>query len=93
MEMGDFAKDAHYKIGEEVAKNRVDVLLTAGKNAKFIAEAARANGVAEVMDFDTTDELVLNVLNYLDDNDTILIKASRGMHFEDVVNKITKENK
>ena len=93
LEMGDFAKDAHYKIGEEVAKNRVDVLLTAGKNAKFIAEAARANGVAEVMDFDTTDELVLNVLNYLDDNDTILIKASRGMHFEDVVNKITKENK
>ena len=93
LEMGEFAKDAHYKIGEEVARNKVDVLLTAGENAKFIAEAAKANGVTEVMDFDTTEELVLNVLNYLDDNDTILIKASRGMHFEDVVNKITKENK
>lgn len=93
LEMGEFAKDAHYEIGEEVAKNKVDVLLTAGENAKFIAEAAQANGVPEVMDFDTTEELVLNVLNYINDNDTILIKASRGMHFEDVVNKITEENK
>lgn len=93
LEMGEFAKDAHYKIGEEVAKNKVDVLLTAGENAKFIAKAAKANGVPEVMDFDTTEELLLNVSKFIKDNDTILIKASRGMHFEDVVNKITKENK
>ncbi len=93
LEMGDFAKDAHYKIGEEVAKNKVDVLLTAGKNAKFIAEAASENGVPEGMSFNTTEELVLNVSKFIKDNDTILIKASRGMHFEKVVEKITEENK
>ena len=90
LEMGEFAKDAHYKIGEVVSENKVDVLLTAGENAKFIAQGAK---IEEIYSFDTTDELVLNVSKFIKDNDTILIKASRGMHFEKVVDKITEENK
>ena len=90
LEMGEFAKDAHYKIGEAVSENKVDVLLTAGENAKFIAQGAK---IEEIYSFDTTDELVLNVSKFIKDNDTILIKASRGMHFEKVVDKITEENK
>jgi len=93
LEMGEFAKDAHYKLGEAVSENKVDVLLTAGNNAQFIAEAARDNGVPEGMSFNTTDELVLNVSKFIKDGDTILIKASRGMHFEKIVDKITEENK
>ena len=93
LEMGEFAKDAHYKIGEAVAENKVDVLLTAGENARFIAEAAQKCGMAEVMNFNTTDELLLNVSKFIKDNDTILIKASRGMHFEKIVDKITEENR
>lgn len=90
LEMGEFAKDAHYKIGEEVAKNNIDVLLTAGKNARFIAEGAK---IEEVYSFDTTDELVLNISKFTRENDTVLVKASRGMHFEKIVEKITEENK
>ena len=90
LEMGEFAKDAHYKIGEEVAKNNIDVLLTAGENAKFIAEGAK---IDEIYSFNTTDELVLNISKFIKENDTVLVKASRGMHFEKVVDKITEENK
>ncbi len=90
LEMGEFARDAHYKIGEEVYKNKIDVLLTAGENAKFIAQGAM---IDEVYSFDTTDELVLNISKFIKENDTVLVKASRGMHFEKVVNKITEENK
>ena len=93
LEMGDFAKDAHYEIGNAVGESKVDVLLTAGNNAQFIAEAARNNGVPEGMSFNTTEELVLNVSKFIKDGDTILIKASRGMHFEKVVERITEENK
>ena len=90
LEMGEFAKDAHYKIGENVAKNNIDVLITAGENAKFIAEGAK---IDEVYSFDTTDELVSNISKFIKENDTVLVKASRGMHFEKIVEKITEENK
>ena len=90
LEMGDFAKDAHYDIGKAVGENKIDVLLTAGENAKFIAQGA---DVGEAHSFDTTDELVLNVSKFIKDGDTILIKASRGMHFEKIVEKIGEENK
>ena len=90
LEMGEFAKDAHYKIGEWVAENKIDVLLTAGENAKFIAEGTKNS---DIYSFDTTDELVLNISKFIKENDTVLVKASRGMHFEKVVEKITEDNK
>ena len=88
--MGEYAKDAHYKLGEAVTQNNIDLLLTAGENAKFIAEGAK---IGEVYSFNTTDELVSNISKFIKDNDTVLVKASRGMHFEKVVDKITEENK
>ena len=32
LEMGDFAKDAHYNLGKVVKENGVDLLITAGEN-------------------------------------------------------------
>ena len=90
LEMGEYAEDSHFKIGEEVTRNKIDVLLTAGSNAKFIAEGAK---IRETYTFDTTDELVLNISKFIKENDTVLVKASRGMHFEKVVDKITEGNK
>ena len=95
LEMGDFAKDAHTKIGEQVFENGIDILMTAGENAKYIANGAKMAGLAEenIICFDTTEELAQNVMNYVNENDSILIKASRGMHFEQVFEKITNEIK
>ena len=49
--------------------------------------------IDEVYSFDTTDELVSNISKFIKENDTVLVKASRGMHFEKIVDKITEENK
>ncbi len=88
LEMGDFAKDAHYALGKAVKENGVDVVITAGENMKHLAEGARDNGVKDVISFDKT----LEVCNYIKDKiqpgDAVLIKASRGMHFEEVYNTI-----
>ncbi len=92
LEMGEFAKDAHSELGKAVCENKIDVLITAGKNAKFIADGAKENGFADCICFDTTDELVSKIPLLIQKNDTVLVKASRGMHFEKVVEKITEEN-
>lgn len=88
LEMGDFAKDAHYNLGKEVVDNGVDVLITAGENMKYLAKGARDSGMQDVISFDKT----LDVCNYIKDKiksgDAVLIKASRGMRFEEVYNAI-----
>ena len=87
LEMGMYASEAHYDIGE-FAANKLDLLITAGKEAKEIARGARAMGMKEVYDFDTTDEALSFAKKTLKKDDCVLIKASHGMHFEKIVKAI-----
>ena len=47
LELGDYAKQLHEKIGEEVVKNKIDLLLTAGQLAKDIAGRADYVGLSK----------------------------------------------
>ncbi|MCI8405115.1 MAG: UDP-N-acetylmuramoyl-tripeptide--D-alanyl-D-alanine ligase [Clostridia bacterium] len=91
LEMGDFAKEAHSRLGENVASSGADILITAGDNMKYLAQKAKECGMENVIAFDKT----LEVCNYIKDiitpGDTVLIKASHGMRFEDVY-KVIKNN-
>lgn len=89
LEMGDFAPKAHYELGKDVLKS-ADILITAGENAKYIAKGAKDNGMEEVHSFNTTDEARVFCKKILQDGDAVLIKASRGMHFEEIYKEITK---
>lgn len=84
LEMGEFAKNAHRELGEVVVKNGVDVLVTAGENAAFIAERAKELGMSEIYSFKTTDEAAEFVKDFACERDAVLIKASRGMNFEKI---------
>ena len=89
--MGEYAKDAHADLGDEVVKNKIDLLITAGNNAKHIAERAKSLGMENVYAFDTTDEAAEFAKTALGAGDAILIKASHGMHFEKVFEAISEE--
>ena len=90
LEMGDFAKDAHYALGKDVA-NSAEVLITAGANAAYIAEGAKENGMSEVYSFPKTLEASVFVKDFVKENDAVLIKASRGMHFEEIYKAISED--
>lgn len=87
LEMGSFAEEEHRKLGKSV-NAAADILITAGENAKFIAEGAKDVGMSEVISFDDTDAAAENIKNIVKDGDCILIKASRGMKFEKIYQKI-----
>lgn len=91
LEMGDFAEEAHYKLGEVVVQSGIDVLITAGENMKHLAKGATDCGMKNVVSFDKTLELCKYVKGNLKQGDVILIKASRGMHFEEIYNIITNK--
>ena len=88
LEMGDFAEDELYKIGKNI--NGIDALITVGSNAYFIADGAEAAGISKIEKFDTVDGAIAFLDKFIEDGDNILVKASRGMHFENIV-KALKE--
>lgn len=92
LELGNFEKELHEKVGEEVYKNKIDILVTVGERAKFIANKAKELGMCEdnIFVFDTKEEAVKKLESIIEKDDYILVKASNSMKFDEIVNKITK---
>ena len=93
-ELGPLAPMLHAGVGECVAKSDVDYLVCAGELSKHIADAAEAEGMKEVY-WRPNKKEALTVLEQIVKPDcTVLVKASRGMEFEefvDFVKGITKD--
>ena len=88
LEMGTYAKDAHFELGKSVKELGIDLLVTAGENAKYIAEGAKSAGLDSVISFDTTEELKYAVGDIVKSGDCILVKASHGMKFYKIADEI-----
>ncbi len=88
LEMGEYAKDAHFDLGKTVCEMGVDLLITAGENAKHIADGAKKSGMENVISFASTDELVKNIKTIVKSGDCVLVKASHGMEFYKATDKI-----
>src|SRR3989344_358469 len=91
LELGAYATDAHERIGKLVPKS-ADALIAIGPRAKFIAEAARDAGMQKraIRTFDTADDAKGEVRDLVKKGDLVLVKASRGMHLEIVVEEISQ---
>lgn len=88
LELGEFAQELHEKVGEEVAKNNIDVLVTVGANAKFISQKAQALGVKEVKICENNKEAIEYLQNIIKAGDAILLKASNSMKFGEIFEAI-----
>ncbi len=93
MELGEFTKDQHIKIGAEVAKV-FDILVTVGSRSKFTAESARASGMGEgwILECDDSNEAGLEVLNIIKPEDIIYLKGSQSTRMEKAVALLVSEN-
>ena len=89
LELGEFSKQMHQKMGEEVINNNIDILVTVGKEAKAIAELVKDKSKKiEVYSYDNNIDASNLLREIMKENDIILVKASNGMHFEEIVESI-----
>lgn len=90
LELGEYSKELHEKVGEEVVKNGIDILVTVGKEAEYIVNKAQELGIKKenTYNFNTTDEAIELLNNILKSNDIVLVKASNGMRFDRIVEKL-----
>lgn len=88
LELGNISEKVHKEIGEEVAKNNFDFLITYGEFGKFIAEGAKSSGMENIFITQTHDDAAKKILSIIKKDDTILFKASHGMHMEKIIELI-----
>ena len=91
LELGEFSKTLHEKVGEEVGKNKIDILITVGEAAKDIARKAKGCGIEQsnIYEFSNNDEAVNLIEKIAKEGDAVLIKASNGMKFQEIFEKIS----
>lgn len=91
LELGGFSEAAHRRVGATFAQLGGDVLYTLGENARFIAAGAKENGAREVYSFRNRSTLVDALRYTLRQKDTVLFKASNGMHLDEVLHALDGE--
>ena len=90
LELGEFSRMLHEKVGEEVAKNKIDILLTVGDMSKYIVKKAKEQGMTEdkIYNCKNNQEAIDLLNNTIEKGDAILLKASNGMNFQEIFEKI-----
>lgn len=83
LELGEYSKQLHEKVGEEINKNKIDVLITVGEEAKNISKIAQKT-VKEIYNFEKNEQAIKLLQTYLQKEDAVLIKASNGMNFTEI---------
>ena len=90
LEMGSYAQKGHYDIGKEIARHPIDFLVTVGEQAAYIGKGAVENGFYQSHIFAcANNQEAIDVLQeILCEQDGVLVKGSRGMKMEEIVEYI-----
>ncbi len=81
----------HKETGEAIDPDDVDYIFTIGPFGKYIGEGAKSNFSGDrIFSFMNKDELVEKLQEYVDPNTIVLIKASRSLELEDIVEALKK---
>lgn len=92
LELGEYTKELHRKVGEAVVQNQIDLLFCAGEKAKYIEEQAKKSGMPEenVFWFENKEEMIKKIKEIAKAKDIILLKASNGMKFFEIAEELQK---
>lgn len=85
LDLGEEEIMIHYHCGKELAKHAVDEVLTYGELSAFLCQGASNVLSCPCFHFTTHAELIEYLKPYLKKTCAMLIKGSRGMHLDEVV--------
>lgn len=98
LELGEVSYSCHYEVGAFIAKascqgRTIDEVITVGCEAKAIADGVKAegSGVIAVHSFATNEEALLYLREQMREKTGIIVKGSRGMHMETIVNGLLEQ--
>lgn len=96
LELGDYSRLMHDQLGQYVAQTGVKKLFCYGLMSDVVAEAAikkglRAENVFVCLDTRDPQTMANMIMDVIEDNDVLLVKASRAVHAERVIDCLEKK--
>jgi len=90
LELGPNKVEYHIQAGRQVLRYGFDLLITVGPLSRYMAEGALSSGMShnKIHSFDNSEEAADKIENFLQEGDLILVKGSRGMKTEKIVNRL-----
>ncbi len=90
LELGELSAELHHEVGREAARAGVDAIVLVGTYVKAAASGALEGGLGAdaVTHFATTEEAARGVAELVREGDVVLVKGSRGMALERVVESL-----
>lgn len=86
-ELGENENQLHFEVGAHAAKDNIDLVICIGDLSVNTAQGAESLG-AKVLHFKTKADFLSQAQNLLRKQDTVLVKASNGMKFAEIVEKL-----
>ena len=86
-ELGSNSDKMHEEVGAYAVEKEIDAVFCVGKSARLMYDAAliRYDGTQDIRYFENREELLESLPELIYAGDTILVKASHGMGFAEVV--------
>jgi UDP-N-acetylmuramoyl-tripeptide--D-alanyl-D-alanine ligase len=88
LELGTFEEEGHCLVGERAART-TDILYTVGERGRIIGEAAQAAGHQDVRFLASKEAAAAAIHETLSEGTHLLVKASRAMALETVIEELT----
>ena len=92
LELGEIEREEHRKIGELVAEQGVALLIGVGPLSRDMVDGANAKRDGMAVHFEDNGSAADYLLGQLEPGDTVLVKGSRAMKLEEVIEKILEED-
>lgn len=91
LELGEESEKEHFNVGVHLAEIGIDNLIAVGEQARFIADGARSvRADMNIQSVSGNEQAIACLKPLLCKNLSILIKGSRGMHTEKIVQELLK---
>ncbi len=92
-ELGDASAEEHSRIGALATLSKPNLIVFVGPEMENGAKAAKLSGFTNIKYFPTADvdKVSACVLDYVNDDDFILLKASHSMNFDMIAQKISSK--
>ena len=87
-ELGEYTEELHRNVGKEVVKNGIDILICSGENSKYIIEEAKKSKNLKIYFMNNNEQIVEKLTQELRNGDVVLVKASNGMKFFEICQKL-----
>ncbi len=93
LELGEKEVEFHIQAGRNVAEWGWDILVTVGVLSQHMAEGALSSGMGadQIFSFKSSEEAAGEILPLLEEGDLVLVKSSRKIQIEKIVERLKKE--